>query len=202
MLTIFFATYAAVFLAEIVGDKLLYTSGILATRYRSLPIMLGVTLAFMIKMGVAVLLGDAIAQLPKPLVAALTSLSFVGMAVVLWRKSDAAPASASNDSRSQLTAKPAMVSFVAILLSEWADVGQIAAATMAARYPQALIVVWFAAVSAMATKGVLAAFLGAGVRKWIATRVQPKWVRYASVAAILIVGAAAVGETMGWIDED
>ena len=54
MLTIFFATYAAVFLAEIVGDKLLYTSGILATRYRSLPIMLGVTLAFMIKMGVAV----------------------------------------------------------------------------------------------------------------------------------------------------
>ena len=62
MLTIFFATYAAVFLAEIVGDKLLYTSGILATRYRSLPIMLGVTLAFMIKMGVAVLLGDAIAQ--------------------------------------------------------------------------------------------------------------------------------------------
>ena len=202
MLTIFFATYAAVFLAEIVGDKLLYTSGILATRYRSLPIMLGVTLAFMIKMGVAVLLGDAIAQLPKPLVAALTSLSFVGMAVVLWRKSDAAPASASNDSRSQLTAKPAMVSFVAILLSEWADVGQIAAATMAARYPQALIVVWFASVSAMATKGVLAAFLGAGVRKWIATRVQPKWVRYASVAAILIVGAAAVGETMGWIDED
>ena len=37
MLTIFFATYGAVFLAEIVGDKLLYTTGVLATRYRTAP---------------------------------------------------------------------------------------------------------------------------------------------------------------------
>jgi len=34
MLALFFATYGAVFVAEIVGDKLLYTTGVLATRYR------------------------------------------------------------------------------------------------------------------------------------------------------------------------
>jgi len=41
MLPIFFATYGAVFIAEIVGDKLLYTTGVLATRYRTIPILMG-----------------------------------------------------------------------------------------------------------------------------------------------------------------
>ena len=54
MIALFFATYAAVFLAEIAGDKLLYTTGVLSSRYRPLPIMVGVTIAFMAKMAVAV----------------------------------------------------------------------------------------------------------------------------------------------------
>ena len=41
MIEIFLATYGAVFLAEIVGDKLLYTTGVLATRYRTAPVMIG-----------------------------------------------------------------------------------------------------------------------------------------------------------------
>ena len=57
MLAVLLATYAAVFLAEIVGDKLLYTTGILATRYRPVPIMIGITAAFMAKMAVAVAVG-------------------------------------------------------------------------------------------------------------------------------------------------
>lgn len=57
MLALFFATYAAVFLAEIAGDKLLYTTGVLSSRYRPLPIMVGVTIAFMAKMAVAVAAG-------------------------------------------------------------------------------------------------------------------------------------------------
>ena len=48
MLPIFLATYGAVFVAEIVGDKLLYTTGVLAARYRTVPIMLGMALAFML----------------------------------------------------------------------------------------------------------------------------------------------------------
>jgi hypothetical protein len=41
---------------EIVGDKLLYTTGVLATRYRSVSIMIG--MAIFAKMGVAVAAGD------------------------------------------------------------------------------------------------------------------------------------------------
>ena len=62
MLALLFATYGAVFLAEIVGDKLLYTTGVLATRYRPAPIMVGMAFAFMLKMAVAVMVGEAISQ--------------------------------------------------------------------------------------------------------------------------------------------
>ena len=86
MIAIFVATYGAVFVAEIVGDKLLYTTGVLATRYRTVPIIVGMLIALMGKMAVAVAVGSAIAKLPKLLVAALTSASFIGVAVALWRK--------------------------------------------------------------------------------------------------------------------
>ena len=64
MIAILFATYGAVFVAEIVGDKLLYTTGVLATRYRTVPIMIGMLIAFMAKMAVAVAVGSAISKLP------------------------------------------------------------------------------------------------------------------------------------------
>ena len=200
MISVFIATYAAVFIAEIVGDKLLYTTGILATRYRSLPVMLGMALAFTLKMGVAVMVGQALAQLPKPVIAILTAASFLGVILVLWRQSDDLPPEVAP--KTEAIAKPALVTFATIFLSEWADVGMLAAATMAANNPNALLVVWLAAVSAMITKGLIAASVGAGLRKWIRNKIQPKHLRYASVIALAILGAAAIAEDMGWIDED
>src|ERR1700720_467913 len=103
MLPIFFATYSAVFVAEIVGDKLLYTTGVLAARYRTVPIMIGMAVAFMAKMGVAVMGGK--------------------------------PEERGDESRKDHAAsKAAMISFAAIFFSEWGDLGQVTAATMAARF--------------------------------------------------------------------
>jgi putative Ca2+/H+ antiporter (TMEM165/GDT1 family) len=195
MFALFVATYGAVFVAEIVGDKLLYTTGVLAARYRSAPIMVGMGVAFMVKMGVAVLVGDAIAHLPRLLVAAVTSVSFIGVAYTLWRKPDVRPAEKLERDRERASTA-ALVSFAAIFLSEWGDVGQITAATMAARYRSPLFVIWLGAVSAMVTKGILAAFLGAGVRQWIRDRIAPRTVRYVGVAAIGVLGIATVVEVM------
>src|SRR5256885_1135126 len=83
MLVIFFATFGAVFIAEIVGDKLLYTTGVLAARYRTAPIMIGMVAAFMAKMGVAGLIGEVIARLPRLLGAAITAARFVGVGLLL-----------------------------------------------------------------------------------------------------------------------
>jgi len=191
MFAILIATYGAVFVAEIVGDKLLYTTGVLATRYRTTPVMIGMVIAFMAKMAVAVAVGSAISKLPTVLVAALTSASFIGIAIALWRKPAERP-SAGKDKRAS---RAAMVSFAAIFFSEWGDIGQITAATMAGRF-NAPLIVWIGAVSAMATKGVLAASIGAGVRQWIATRIPPRVVRCAGVSALLVLGLLSVLETL------
>lgn len=200
MLTILLATYVAVFVAEIVGDKLLYTTGVLAARYRTLPIMIGMAFAFMIKMGVAVLVGEQIKRLPPLLVAAVTMLSFIGVAIALWRKDERRAA------QKEVSApKAAMISFSAIFFSEWGDVGQITAAlamaTALSEHPDihvstVRVIVWLGAVGAMVTKGALAASIGAGVRGWIQLHVPPKIVRYAGVALLLLLGVLSVVETL------
>ena len=191
MVLILLTAFGAVFVAEIVGDKLLYTTGVLATRYRAPPIMLGMVLAFMAKMGVAVLVGDAISKLPRPLVATITAIAFAGVAVALWRKSDRAPQARENHRAS----KAAAVSFAAVFLSEWGDVGQITAATLAAKYHRPFLV-WIGAVAAMVTKSALAAFVGGGIRRWIRDRVGPEVVRYVAVSLLLVLGVLSVLEVL------
>ena len=191
MIVVFFATFGAVFLAEIVGDKLLYTTGVLAARYRTTPIMIGMGAAFMAKMGVAVLVGEAISRLPRVLVAAITAISFIGVAITLWRKDD----QYRQERDKHKAHKAAMVSFAAIFFSEWGDVGQITAAALAAKYNPAFIV-WLGAVTAMITKGSLAAFLGAAIRRRIHDRVSPTVVRYVGVSLLLVLGSLSVIEIL------
>ena len=206
MFRLFLATYGAVFIAEIVGDKLLYTTGVLATRYRSASVILGMAMAFMVKMSVAVAIGAAITQLPKVLVAVITGASFIGVAITIWRKPDVRAPKAKDST----VLKGAVVAFATIVLSEWGDVGQVTAAGMAAKFVWSVrdaasspgfwptaTAVWLGAVAAMVTKGTLASVLGAGVRLWIAERVQPRMIRYVATAALLVLGTLSVLETLG-----
>jgi len=100
------------------------------------------------------------------------------------------------------------VAFATIFFSEWGDVGQITAATIAGntlgRLNQialsrsaVLLALWLGAVLAMVTKGILAASLGAGIRTWIADRVSPKMIRIVATIALLVLGTLAVLETLG-----
>jgi putative Ca2+/H+ antiporter (TMEM165/GDT1 family) len=194
MFPILFATYIAVFVAEIVGDKLLYTTGVLATRYRTAPILCGMAAAFMAKMAVAVLLGKAISTfLPRPVVAGLTAINFCAIAYVLWRKPDMREV---KEKKEYPASRAALVSFAAIFFSEWGDVGQITAANMAAQYGGWPWSVWLGAVGAMVTKGALAASIGAGVRQWIQDHFSPRTIRYAAVGLLLLLGMLSVVETL------
>jgi putative Ca2+/H+ antiporter (TMEM165/GDT1 family) len=123
---------------------------------------------------------------------------------MLWRKPDVRPEKA----KDKRVFGGMMVAFMAIVLSEWADVGQMTAVAVTGKTllqidqlgitrTQALITLWLGAVSAMVTKGILATWLGAGVRAWIAEKVSPRMVRYVGTAAILVLGTLAVLETLG-----
>jgi putative Ca2+/H+ antiporter (TMEM165/GDT1 family) len=205
MIEAFLATYAAVFVAEIVGDKLLYTSGVLATRFRWGAVIGGMSLAFMGKMAVAVAVGATIGKLLPPwLVATLTAVSFVGVAIAMWRQPDVRTPK-EKDTR---ILRGAMIAFATIFFSEWGDKGMTTAGVWAAAYVSSsasrgmsrssvALLVWVAAVLAMVTKGGLAVTLGASIRTWIATHVQPRHVRYAAVAALVVLGILSVLEVTG-----
>lgn len=192
-LSVFAGAYAAVLVAEIAGDKLMYTSAVLATRYRLSPVLFGMALAFMAKMGVAVALGGAISELPPIAVAIVTALSFASMAYLLWHEPVKPVREASRDLS---LSKGAFMAFTAIFLSEWGDIGQIMAATFTARYGAPLIV-WTAAVCAMVTKGALAVSIGAALRQWMQRHVAPETLRYSSVLIMVILGIASVAEELG-----
>src|SRR6266852_2988932 len=130
MIRVLFATYLAVLAAEVVGDKFPYTVAILATRYRRAPMLTGMAVAFMAKMGAAVAVGDEIRTLPRPWAAGITVATFVWIGLRLWH----GPEDRSDTHRDYRNAHAVLVSCASVLGSEWADLGQVAAATMAAQY--------------------------------------------------------------------
>jgi putative Ca2+/H+ antiporter (TMEM165/GDT1 family) len=205
MVEAFLATYAAVFVAEVIGDKLLYTSGVLATRLRWSAVISGMSAAFMAKMAVAVGVGAAIGKLLPPwIVALLTSASFVGVAIAMWRRPDVR---APNEQDTGIV-RGAAIAFATIFLSEWGDKGMTTAGVWAAAYVSSAathhvsrtaiaLLVWAAAVLAMMTKGGLAVTLGTTVRLWIANHIEPRYVRYCAVTALVLLGVLSVLEVTG-----
>jgi putative Ca2+/H+ antiporter (TMEM165/GDT1 family) len=145
----------------------------------------------MLKMAVAVLVGHIFALLPKWLVASVTAINFFAIALVIWRKKDKREVSEKN----YKTYQAALVAFSMIFFSEWGDVGQVTAATMAARFNSPLAV-WLGAVAAMVTKGTLASFIGGGLRGWIQAHFEPRTLRYAATALLLVLGILSVWEIL------
>jgi putative Ca2+/H+ antiporter (TMEM165/GDT1 family) len=184
MLYLLLATYGTVLLAEMLGDKSIYTIGSLTTRFDVRHVLAGISLAFAGKMLVAVLVGRAIAQLPPSLIAGVSAVTFLATALVIWfRKPERRDATGAQP---QFWTRAVFVSFAAIFFTEWGDVGQIAAATLAARYREPFVV-WLAATAALVTKGLLAITLGVELRK----RVSPRYVRYGAVMLCLAMGILA-----------
>ena len=181
MLYLLLATYGTIFLAELLGDKSIYTISSLAIRFRPIYVFCGFTAAFMLKMLVAVLLGQVIAELPSSLVSITSTVTFFLTALIIWFKKS------EDKSRRQdgegYFSKAALITFAAILFSEWGDVGQLMAATLTARYRMPLLV-WVGATLALVTKGLLALALGRGLRK----RIPLQMLRPVSATLCLLMG--------------
>jgi hypothetical protein len=163
--------------AEIVGDKLLYTTGV-RDRYRTTPILL-VWPPLSWRRWRSRFWWERRSQ-GRRRCGRHHHHQFFAIAFALWRKPDRKEAK-----KEYPSSRAAMVSFAAIFFSEWGDVGQVTAATMAARFGSPWLV-WAGAVGAMVTKGALAAYAGAGVREWIQNHFSPKTVRYAAVGMLLL----------------
>ena len=168
MLYLLLATYGTILVAELIGDKSIYTIGSLTMRFQAFYVFCGFAAAFSIKMLVAVLLGQVIAELPGSLVTITSTATFFLTALVIWfKKSDGVP---TQREAAKNSTRVFFIAFAAIVLAEWGDVGQIMAATLTARY-KAPFVVWLGATLALITKGLLGLVVGRTLRQRVPLQV-------------------------------
>jgi putative Ca2+/H+ antiporter (TMEM165/GDT1 family) len=123
----------------------------------------------------------------------LTCANFLAVAFVFARAPSLSAATTS--ARGVDAPRAVALSFLAVLFSEWGDVGQITAAAMAARF-DAPFAVWLGAVAALMTKGALGAAIGAHLRAWLLTHSAPRAFRLAGAAAIVLIGVFSAIEVM------
>ena len=181
MLYVFFTAFVAVFIVELAGDKTVYTVSSLCTRLPAGQIYVGISLAFMGKMMVAVMLGHVIGSIPPKILACLNATTFFLLAAALWRKHG----ERSKTVETMTGSGTYVLAFSSVFFSEWADGGQLTAAALAARY-RLPFVIWGAGTLALMTKGLLAVGLGKVLRRYFpAVSVQPFAVAVAVVLGIL-----------------
>jgi putative Ca2+/H+ antiporter (TMEM165/GDT1 family) len=191
MFYLLLAVYGTVLLSELLGDKSVYTISSLTLRFRPLSVFYGFTAAFMLKMLIAVLFGQIIAQLPKPIVALISAGTFFVTALIIWFKRSTSDQE--RGERQYYLSRGALLTFTAIVFSEWADIGQIMTATLTARY-QLPLLVWLGATLALITKGLLALMLGHGLRK----RFPMRMLRPVSASVCVLMGViSALGLARG-----
>lgn len=193
MLYLLLVTYGTIFFSELIGDKSIYTISSLTMRFRAFYVFCGFTAAFMIKMLIAVLLGQAIAELPRSVVELTSAMTFLIAALVIWFKKTE-DATGGREPEKQVT-RAALITFAAILFSEWGDVGQLMAATLTARYRLPLVV-WVGATLALVSKGLLALVLGYGLRKRVPVRLLRPLAAGLCLTMAVVTGALPAFKTV------
>lgn len=153
--------YSSVLVAELVGDKSIYTITSLALRFRAATVLGACAFAFMGKMLAAVLLGRALGQVPGRWIALGSAGAFFSCALFIWFGN---PETVSFESPQRVTSwRAAAISFGSLFFTEWCDPGQISAAALAVQ-THWVLAVWLGGTLALMTKATLAMTLGVKLR--------------------------------------
>jgi putative Ca2+/H+ antiporter (TMEM165/GDT1 family) len=179
--------YSTVFLAELVGDKAVYTIAALGLRFRPWPVLGGIALAFAGKMLAAVLLGKVLLKIPGHWTSVLSAFGFFACAIFIWFREPGKAVVTNAAGRGWLHA--AGLSFSSLFLTEWCDTGQIVAAALAA-HTQELLAVWLGGTLALLTKGVLALTVGAK----LSGAVPERLVRTIASVAYCVLGVVSLSQ--------
>jgi putative Ca2+/H+ antiporter (TMEM165/GDT1 family) len=179
------SAFALVFVVEL-PDKTLVATLILTTRYRALPVFVGVVAAFAVQVVIAAAFGGVLTLLPERAVAGVVALLFGIGAFLLLREGFGEDDQEDGPKETAATsgfARIALTSFGVLFAAEWGDASQIATAGLSARYGEPVFVA-IGAFLALVTVAGIAVLVG---RK-IADRIRPKIVQ--RVAGVVFVGFA------------
>lgn len=168
-------------------DKTLMATLVLSTRYRPLPVLIGVSAAFAVQCAIAVTAGQLLTLLPDRLVAGVVAVLFAVGAVILLRGSaaeeDDEVAAARAARRGPVAV--AATSFGVLFAAEWGDASQLATAALTARY-QDPVSVFAGSFVALVTVATLAVLLGGIITRKVPLRLVQR------VAGVLFIVFALV----------
>jgi Ca2+/H+ antiporter, TMEM165/GDT1 family len=146
--------FAVVFLAEL-GDKTQLVALSLATRYRTVTVLAGITIAYAITNGVSVVVGGLLgAALPTTAISVAGGVAFLGFAVWTLRADD-------DDDTEVVSSggRSVVVSIVtAMTVAELGDKTMLATATLAAR--NSPVLTWVGATAGITASGAVAVVVG------------------------------------------
>ena len=155
-------------------DKTFIATLVLATRYKPLPVWIGVSVAFLVQTVVAVTLGGLIGELPRMPVEIFAALMFMVGGLILIRgagKADVEEAETEHEFEAKAKAgihgwQVVGTSFLVLFVAEWGDLSQLLTAGLVVKY-QDRVSVAVGAFVALATVSALGAVLGRTLLRWI-----------------------------------
>jgi len=178
-------------------DKTFIATVVLATRYKPLPVWIGVSAAFAVQTVVAVTLGGLIGHLPRTPVEIFATLMFLAGGLILIRgagRADAEEAETEAETEAKTEAKTGIhgwqvvgTSFLVLFVAEWGDLSQLLTAGLVVKYEDP-ISVGVGAFVALATVSALGAVLGQTLLK----RIRLATIRRIGGGVCLLLAMASV----------
>jgi Ca2+/H+ antiporter, TMEM165/GDT1 family len=182
----FLLSFGVIFVAEL-GDKSQLMALAFATRYKPLPILIGITIATAVVHAVSVVVGVLIgARIPTDAVNIVAGLAFLGFAWWTWRGDeldDDEAARVERDNRSAIVAAS-----VAFFLAELGDKTMLATITLATTH--GWFGTWLGSTLGMVAADALAILLGA----YLGTRLPERTIRIGATVAFVVFGVVLLVE--------
>jgi putative Ca2+/H+ antiporter (TMEM165/GDT1 family) len=181
-------SFGVIFVAEL-GDKSQLMALAFATRYRALPVLVGITIATAVVHLVSVGIGAGLgATLPTNWITLAAGIAFFGFAAWTVRGDQLSGDEAGKVNRS---AKSAIVAAsAAFFLAELGDKTMLATITLATT--EGVFGVWIGSTVGMVAADALAILVGQQVAK----RVPEKVIRYVAAGSFVVFGVLLVAEAL------
>lgn len=184
----FWVAFGLIFMAEL-GDKSQLIALSFATRFPAWKVMVGISAATALMLGVSVGLGRLIGDnLPTRLTGAVAGLLFLVFAVITFRDSDHHHDHDEEEGDSVRSRWPILLVGSSFLLAELGDKTMLATMTLASQQPW--LPTWLGATLGMVAVNAIAVFVGSK----IGSRISPNVVRLVSTFLFALVGVLLLFE--------
>lgn len=184
MLSAFLLSFGVIFVAEL-GDKSQLMAMTFATRYKPVPILIGITIATALVHGFSVLLGAAIgSRIPTDAVTIVAGVAFLGFAAWTWRGDSLDDDEASKAERT--TRSAVVAASAAFFLDELGDKTMLATITLSTNH--GLFGTWLGSTVGMVAADALAILVGAVM----GARLPENAIRIGATISFLLFGIVLI----------